>query len=539
MNGPCSRMQDQILDALVEPLAPEPQQALLDHIESCPDCATFQRDINQQIQSLACLSQTLEAEMPDRISRCITALDQAHPGAPGENHPKWRTLMLTHLMKISAAAVIAVAISLYTLLVPERSDSGFPSIMASAEAAESAWFHGQQCVHIKNEITVFPTTSGQQMGSTWIPMCAMKADGQLRMDQLKLTVTPDAYTVLDQAWYDPPTGRFIRQLQTDQDLAFANAYDGSMVYTSAMSQSGLEIQKQMITGEFVAPNEPAQFFGLAAGLKSGLDEESMMILDTQEDTLSDGSAVHVFKVGTRDPEGRVQAYWLFRIRDDDKTIAEKEFIIQKQTQLLIRRVSTEYVEAADIHWDLRELASREVQPSQVPRVTVTPNMVIPNVSVQHMIEKSDFETYVFAQVPAWCNTVKITDVLDPASPGKRMFLFTCRAEDKRHLVLVQSPTYNKMLGQVIGQGDLIYESPNGFKVVGGGRSKWLANILLQSAQHELKDPPSEDRIGFILQSPEGTYPALAINGPVCDEELHTLIDSLIPAKEWLKSAKTE
>ena len=193
--------------------------------------------------------------------------------------------MLTHLMKISAAAVIAVAISLYALLGPERSDSGFPTIMASAEAAENAWFHGQECVYIKNEITVFPTTSRQQMGSTWIPMCAMKADGQLRMDQLKLTVTPDAYTVLDQAWYDPPTGRFVRQLETDKDLAFANAYDGSMVYTSAMSHSGLEIQKQMITGEFVAPNEPAQFFGLAAGLKSGLDEKSVMILDTQEDTL--------------------------------------------------------------------------------------------------------------------------------------------------------------------------------------------------------------------------------------------------------------
>jgi hypothetical protein len=168
-----------------------------------------------------------------------------------------------------------------------------------------------------------------------------------------------------------------------------------------------------------------------------------------------------------------------------------------------------------------------------------PDMVVSNVSVQHMIEKSDFETYMFAQTPPWCNTVKITDVLDPASPGKRMFLFTCRAEDKRHLVLVQSPTYNKMLGQVIGQGDLVYESPNGFKVVGGGRSKWMANILLQSAQHELKDPPSEDRIGFILQSPDGTYPALAINGPVSEEALHSLIDSLMPAKEWLEAARTE
>jgi hypothetical protein len=92
---------------------------------------------------------------------------------------------------------------------------------------------------------------------------------------------------------------------------------------------------------------------------------------------------------------------------------------------------------------------------------------------------------------------------------------------------------------LIGQGDLVYESPNGFKVVGGGRSKWMANILLQSAQYELKDPPSEDRIGFILQSPAGTYPTLAINGPVSDEELHHLVDNLMPAKEWLKASKSE
>jgi hypothetical protein len=539
MNGPCSRIQEQILDALLEPSASQPKQALLNHIESCPNCTLFKRDIEQQIQSLACLGQTLEVEMPDRMSRCITALGKAHTATPDKNHSKWRSFMLTHLIKISTAAVIAVAISLYALLGPEQSAPGFPTIIASAEAAENAWFHGPQCVYIRNEITVFPTTSGQELGYTWIPTCAMKADGKLRMDQLKLAVTPDAYTVLDQAWYDPATGRFIRQLETDQALAFANAYDGTMVYSTAMTQSGLEIQKQMITGEFMAPNEPAQFFGLAAGLKSGLDENSIMILDSHKDTLPDGATVHVFKVGTPDPEGRVQAYWLFRIRDDDNTIAEKEFIMQGQTQLLIRRVSSEYVDSADIQWDLRELASREVQPRQDTRVTVVPDMVVSNVSVQHMIEKSDFETYMFAQTPPWCNTVKITDVLDPASPGKRMFLFTCRAEDKRHLVLVQSPTYNKMLGQVIGQGDLVYESPNGFKVVGGGRSKWMANILLQSAQHELKDPPSEDRIGFILQSPDGTYPALAINGPVSEEALHSLIDSLMPAKEWLEAARTE
>jgi hypothetical protein len=92
-----------------------------------------------------------------------------------------------------------------------------------------------------------------------------------------------------------------------------------------------------------------------------------------------------------------------------------------------------------------------------------------------------------------------------------------------------------MLGSAVKAGTLAYTSPNGFKVWGGGPQKWYSQILLQSAQSFIKDKPSEDRIGYILESPAGTFPALAVNGPVTDEELHKLVDSLMPAKDYLKS----
>jgi hypothetical protein len=120
-----------------------------------------------------------------------------------------------------------------------------------------------------------------------------------------------------------------------------------------------------------------------------------------------------------------------------------------------------------------------------------------------------------------------------------MFAMAARAEDGRHLVLVQSPTYNALLGRVVKQGQIVYTSPNGFKVWGGGPQKWYSGILLQSAQYVIKDPPSEDRTGYVLQSPAGTFPALAINGPVTDEELHRLVDSLVPAKQYLSSRATD
>jgi hypothetical protein len=112
---------------------------------------------------------------------------------------------------------------------------------------------------------------------------------------------------------------------------------------------------------------------------------------------------------------------------------------------------------------------------------------------------------------------------------------TARAEDGRHLVLVQAATYNRMLPRKIKDGTVVYTAPNGFKVWGGGPQKWYSKILLQSAHYYLKDPPAEDRTGYVLESPAGTFPALAANGPVSDEELHALVDSLTPAKACLSS----
>ena len=93
-----------------------------------------------------------------------------------------------------------------------------------------------------------------------------------------------------------------------------------------------------------------------------------------------------------------------------------------------------------------------------------------------------------------------------------------------------------MFSSIVKQGvlTLLYESPNGFKVWSQNeqQDKWGAGILLQSSKYVIKDPPAEDRRGYILESPTGTYHALAINGPVTDEELHSLIDSLVPAKEY-------
>ena len=51
--------------------------------------------------------------------------------------------------------------------------------------------------------------------------------------------------------------------------------------------------------------------------------------------------------------------------------------------------------------------------------------------------------------------------------------------------------------------------------------------------------PAEDRTGYVLESPTGTYLSLAINGTITDEELQILVDSIVPAKMTLELSNDE
>lgn len=459
-----------------------------------------------------------------------------------------RTIVRNPITKLAAAAVIILGIVLFSQQWSStngKESSAYFSLLSQACAAERSLFFQDGIVHIVNEIIVYSEDlpSKEQDSDTpdsfleykWLPMCSVKANGKLRFNQLQLsTDSNEPYTIVDESWYDSATGYFARVLKLDEGVFFANSYDGQFVYNSETAPDGsFRLIKEQAGDDFTPPKNPAEFLGIAAGLRSGIDEENdPLVQGVSDGILDDGTAVSIVQAGFTSPSGELTAYWLFMIRKDDSTIAEMEFIIAEKPQLLIRKVLSETVSAPDVSWNLAALPAKVIERQGKPKAKILPDMVIPNVSVQHMVDRSDFETYIFATKPSWTGQVEIIDCIDPASFGKRMFIFASRADDGRHLVLVQSPTYNKMLGNFAKMGDLVYTSPNGFKVWGGGPQKWFSKILLSSARATIKDPPSEDRVGFMLESPAGTFPSLAVNGPLTDEELHNLIDSLIPAKEY-------
>lgn len=450
---------------------------------------------------------------------------------------------------LAAAAAILLAVGLLWWYEDGRGDKAplqpraWFSLLSQACAAENAALLTKGMVHIRNEIVVYPVATEHPAGTvpasgpaapgyTWIPICALRADGRMAFHQLRLAQAGQAFTVEDSAWYDPASGRFARVVRTGDSVVFANSFDGSSIYACQPGPDGaLRLTQAAVTKDFAPPKEPAAFLGISAGLRSSLDANEPMVQAVSDGKLADGAPARVYKVGLAGPDGQIAAHWLFKVRQSDGTLAEKEFHMGNQRQLSIRRVLTEPVQQPGTSWTLAELKER--MPSSRPGpASVATDMVIPNVTVAQMVKRADFQTYSLARKPSWTAEAVIMDILDVGSPPKRMFAHIWRAEDGRHVVMVQSPTYNAAFGKGVLTDPPAYASATGFKLHrNADKEKWLAGILLNSVRAVTNAPPGEKRIAGLVLTPAATVIALAVNGELSDEELHGLIDGLVPAKD--------
>ena len=92
---------------------------------------------------------------------------------------------------------------------------------------------------------------------------------------------------------------------------------------------------------------------------------------------------------------------------------------------------------------------------------------------------------------------------------------------------MQAHTFNANLGPLARAGKLLYTSPAGLKVWSGKNDRQFAEILLSSMSGSGSSPAAgQDRTRHLLETPEGTFPAVAVNGALTDAELHGLVDSL-------------
>lgn len=533
----CNQFQDVLDDLLVaEPDAGQ-RAAMHDHLKSCRQCATHDADAQKLLADIRIVDKLpTSPQLKERIMAAIADADVFRPRQPDANRARGtRALKFIVALAIAASVLIAVV-----SILPGRGEKGTNrlsafSLLAEASAAEDSLFAGGQIVHLVSEIIVTPVNDKVLAQMRWLPLLSLDAKGQPRFAQLSLPAqVGKGYTVLDEAWYDPANRHFVRVLTTDGKPVFANSYDGANVYTLESAAGGQpQVVKQPVEKDFHAPKSPAEFLGFAAGLRSEFDDQrETLAKEIRTITLADGSTARVVKLAMPDSGAKqaLDSYWEVTIRSDNHLLEKAEWIAQGESLLVIRCGKPKANESPSMGWDLSGLAKSAEKFAAPPQPHVNLGMIVPNQSVAEMVGRADFATYIFSKAPSWASDRQITDILDVVSPPHRMFLTTYRASDHRHVVLVQSHSYNTMLGPLVKLAKLVYTSPEGIKVWSTPQDTWLAQILLQSARGVINDPLQKELTGYVLETPAGTFPVLAVNGKLSDDELHALIDSFVPAK---------
>ncbi len=509
---------------------------LADHLKSCPDCTNYYDQVKRTMEKLHPMKQVRATpNLKERIMSEILQhqlLEQKQ--TIRSNRSFW---YLKPVVATSFALLILLSILALDVLLPNQhpqnnsTDSTAFSLLSQAWANEQALFDSEGILHLINEILVPPIHDAQLAKARWFPLSALKADGGAHNHQLALPSEPGkGYTIHDEAWYDPAEHKFIRILSKKDKAFFATAFDGENIYDIDTDKEG-RINQHPVSEAFKSPEKPENFLGVFPGFASQIMENDKTQFEFLEDaTLENGVDVRVLQAVNPMPGSKVENAILFKIKQSDSTIAEIEWRINGSSYLIIRRKTTETVEMPRLPWNLDGIEILDNATASQPHIRK--DMILMDVSVKHMVSRADFEAYVLSPQPAWTEKGIITDILDVANSPKRMFSITYRAADGRHVVIIQSEMYNKMMGNFTKNGKLVYKSTNGFKVWSTAMDKMGAMIALQSARATIGDAPSEHRTGYILESPSGTFPAIAINGKLTDDELHSLIDSFIAAKDY-------
>jgi hypothetical protein len=466
---------------------------------------------------------------------------------PGRNHRLGRTTGLSREARptrrrsrklvFAMAAAVLLAVSLYLLGGGPRTSRGRAlSLLNEASAAEARLFAVDHLVSLRNEIVVEPVVdAAASTAAGWlVPLVAIGPDGSPRLKGLKLGGKPGpGYTILDQSWYDPVTHRFARVLSLDGRPLFANSYDGKAVHLLELNQQGApRIKDEPVTREFKAPPDPAEFLGIAAGLRSAADRPDRRDLfrDAGPTKLKDRTTGRILRSTNPGNDAKVppDSYAQWTIRDDNHRVESLEMVERGRTIYRVRALAGVENSEPQFGWDLAGARQAVVAAQPAPPAQAVANVINVDISVPEMVRRADYPVYLFTRSPGWTGQRRISDILDADSPPHRVFLVVYLAQDNRHVVLSQSYPPNGALAAVHKQCRLLYTSPAGVKVWSGGPVGRLATHLLTRARGFIGVPPSKDCSGYLLETPEGTIPGLAVNGTVTEAELHGLVDSLLP-----------
>ena len=523
-----------------------PPASIIQHLTDCEDCAREHVLARETLEAItpaglriasSRLKERILSVIPDATlnGSPILTIDAPRPALNPWNRPRPRIRPA-----FAVAAAVVLAMILFPIwLGPARKD-GAISLLAQASAVEARLFEAEGVVSVSGTIEVKTQEDAEWVEARWLPMVVVEATGKTRIFQLKLGGDPkEGYTVRDDSWFDPKTGRFAHVLTLKDRPIFANAYDGRSVYLLEVDEQGRPHIKQEPTAKgFQPPRNPALFLGTFAGLIRDFERPDKLYTPHEEGPtkLADGTPARVVRLDFLEGQDTPMPWSALRVivRDDNRRIESFELVASGKTLFTVRRADADSRPEPRYGWDLVGLRPSVEKGPGVAKspVQALADLVRPNITVDEMAKRADYPVYVFGRDPAWTSWRQIMDVLDLPSPPHRMFAAVYPAKDRRHVLLVQAHSFNANLGPKVRKGKRLYTSPAGVKVWSDPDGPKMADILLSSTRAAglFPDATAKDRNAYFLETPEGTLPVLAVNGTLTDAELHGLIDSLVLAK---------
>ncbi len=339
----------------------------------------------------------------------------------------------------------------------------------------------------------------------------------------------------DELWFDNTNKRFKRIFSIDGYTVYACAYDGETLEMHKRdSEKKLNVSVHNVGPSFATSEISSRFLGGSPGGRMNFAKVNARELD-EIYTFSDGANAHSIKVTMKLPVPILQemtdTYWIFRINETTGFLQEMEFIIHGDTVMTVRNVSDKYIDNSYNNWMLSDDARGAASSSYTWGAYVLDDMVLTDVSLEHMAEKADFENYAFSGNPYWVRSQTIVDLLDIVHPPKRMFLTVCESNDGRDMLLVQSPFLASGLGKMKKMGKVTYESPDGYMFWHGFAYKWVAKIFFSSTKSILDSKSKGPDNGYYIETPSATCLFLAVKGKLEANDIAYLSSLLKPTSE--------
>jgi hypothetical protein len=536
----CQECRRWIDDLLLRDPDEAPPADIAMHLDKCAECA---REHALALETLEAITPRAVAVASPRLKGRILAAIPAEPlverlGEPRRVRP-WRRRPVRMRSAIALAAAVLLALGLFPFAdifwTSRRGDALL--LLSQARAAEGRLFAVADIVALASEIVVEPVPDAMLAEARWLPLVSIGADGKPRFDQLKLGGDPnERYTIRDESWFDPATHRFVHVLSLRGRPLFANSYDGRSVRLLELDEKGQAgIKDEPVNPAFQPPKDPAEILGVFAFVGSDKDRPDRPERVREEGSikLADGTSARVLRLTFLDGATApgLDSFLRVTIRDDNRRVESLELVVSGKRLYTVRHAEAVGGREPQYGWDLAGLRpATEKKPGgdRLPVKTLA-GMVRLNVAVEDLAKQADYPVYAFERDPSWSARRQFVDMLDVASPPHRMSAAVYPAKDERHVVLVQAHTFNANLGPLARSGKLLYTSPAGVKVWSTERAQQMAEILLSSmsATGIFPGPLAKDRSCYLLETPEGTFPALAVNGALTDAELHGLVDSLV------------